>query len=66
MAGAWAELGDVAVRCEPYDVSDTAEALDRALRMGDDERAERAARWKAASLARSPSDWLADNLAAAG
>jgi trehalose 6-phosphate synthase len=66
MAGASAELADVAVRCEPYDVSQTAAALDRALRMEAGERADRFARWKAATLARAPADWLADNLTAAG
>ena len=66
MAGAWAELADIAVRCEPYDVSQTAEALDRALRMDAAERADRFARWRSATLARTPADWLADNLAAAG
>ena len=66
MAGAWTELADVAVRCDPYDVSQTADALDEALRMDAGERADRFARWKAATLARSPADWLADNLTAAG
>jgi hypothetical protein len=33
--------------------------------MDADERADRFARWKAATLARTPADWLADNLAAA-
>jgi trehalose 6-phosphate synthase len=66
MAGAWAELADVAVRCDPYDVRQTAAALDQALRMDAGERADRFTRWKAATLARSPADWLADNLAAAG
>jgi trehalose 6-phosphate synthase len=64
MAGAWAELEDVAVRCEPYDVSQTAEALDRTLCMDAGERADRFRRWKATTLARTPADWLADNLAA--
>lgn len=64
MAGAWDELADVAVACDPYDVSQTADALDRALRL--DDRAERFGRWRAAVTARTPEHWLADNLAAAG
>jgi trehalose 6-phosphate synthase len=65
MAGAWDELRDVAVACNPYDISQTATALDRALRMAPEERADRFGRWKDAATARTPADWLADNLAAA-
>ena len=66
MAGAWGELQHAAVACDPYDVSQTAAALATALGMADDERAERFGRWRAAATARTPADWLADNLAAAG
>jgi trehalose 6-phosphate synthase len=66
MAGAWDELQGAAVSCDPYDVSDTAAALETALAMDAGERADRFGRWQAAVRARTPADWLADNLAAAG
>jgi trehalose 6-phosphate synthase len=50
----------------PFDVAGTADALDQALRMPAGERAARAARLRELSVARRPSDWLADQLAAAG
>jgi trehalose 6-phosphate synthase len=66
-AGAWAELGDAgALRVNPFDVVGTAEALHEALSMPAGERAERAAALKAAATARTPQDWLAEQLAAAG
>ncbi len=64
-AGAWAELGDAAIGVNPYDVRATAEALHRALTMAADERAGAAAALRAAAGARTPADWLADQLAAA-
>jgi trehalose 6-phosphate synthase len=65
-AGAWAELGEAgALRVNPFDVSQTADALHTALTMDGAERAERAAGLRAASLARTPKHWLADQLAAA-
>jgi trehalose 6-phosphate synthase len=65
-AGAWDELADAVVPCQPFDVQGTADALHRALTLPADERARLSARWQAASGARTPADWLADNLAAAG
>ncbi|HEX2575517.1 MAG TPA: trehalose-6-phosphate synthase [Aquihabitans sp.] len=65
-AGAWDELGDAAFGADPFDVGATATALAAALHADDDERARRWAALRAASLARSPADWLADQLAAAG
>ena len=65
-AGVWDELGEAAVPCHPFDVTGTADALDRALRLDGDERRDLSARWRERSEARTPADWLADNLAAAG
>jgi trehalose 6-phosphate synthase len=57
-AGAAAELGDDALLVNPYDVTQTAEALHRGLTMPDSERARRAARLAAAGAAFPPSAWL--------
>lgn len=66
-AGAWAELGEAgALRVNPFDVPGTAEAIHAALSLPAPERAERAARLRAAASARSPQHWLAEQLAAAG
>ena len=65
-AGAWAELAESVVRCDPFDVAGTSDALHRALRLEGDERRDLSARWRQAAMARTPADWLADNLAAAG
>ena len=65
-AGAWEELGGAgAVEAPPFDVAGTADALHTALTMGGDERAARAAGVRAAATARSPADWLGDQLRAA-
>ncbi len=64
-AGAWEELGEVAIGVHPCDVSATAEALAEALSLGSVERQRRAARLVAVAAARSPKDWLAGQLAAA-
>jgi trehalose 6-phosphate synthase len=65
-AGAWAELGGASVAVHPYDVAGTADALDRALSMdGEDRRIQAEARREIVA-ARTPADWLADQLRAAG
>ncbi len=64
-AGAWAELGAAAVRVNPYDISATADALHHALVMPPADRAEHAAAVRTLALARTPADWLHDQLAAA-
>jgi len=64
-AGAWDELADAVVPCDPFDVAGTADALHRALGLDGEERRSLAARWRDRSTARTPADWLADNLAAA-
>ncbi|GLW67579.1 trehalose-6-phosphate synthase [Actinomadura rubrobrunea] len=63
-AGAAAELADDALTVNPYDVSQTAEALHRALLMPPDRRAERCARLAAAATALPPRRWFAEQLAA--
>ncbi|QXC59165.1 trehalose-6-phosphate synthase [Aquihabitans sp. G128] len=65
-AGAWDELGVAAWRADPFDVGATAQALADALDAPPDERRRRAGALRAASLARTPATWLADQLAAAG
>ena len=65
-AGAWDELGAAgAWRADPFDVGATARAIADALDAAPAERARRAAALKQAALARTPADWLADQLAAA-
>ncbi|TNY36668.1 alpha,alpha-trehalose-phosphate synthase (UDP-forming) [Thermomonospora catenispora] len=63
-AGAAADLGEHALLVNPYDVSQTAETLHRALLMPPDERAERCRRLAAAATALPPRQWFADQLAA--
>jgi trehalose 6-phosphate synthase len=65
-AGAWDELGDRgALPVNPFDVTGTADVLAEALAMPAAERAERASSLRSAAAARHPSDWLADQVAAA-
>ncbi len=63
-AGAANELGADALLVNPFDVSQTAEAMHAALLMDDGERAERNKRLAAASTALPPQQWFADQLAA--
>jgi trehalose 6-phosphate synthase len=63
-AGAAAELAADALMINPYDVSQTAEALHQALLMPPDRRAERCARLAAAATALPPHRWFTDQLAA--
>lgn len=65
-AGAWADLSGAVVPAHPFDICGTAEALVRALTLGDDERRSLAGAWRQRAMGRTPADWLADNLAAAG
>jgi trehalose 6-phosphate synthase len=64
-AGAWEELSGPAIGINPFDVTGTAAALDRALRMGPEERASRAESLKLLVRARTAADWLRDQIAAA-
>lgn len=64
-AGAWPELAGAATGINPFDVTATAAALGRALDAGRTERADRAAKLRAAAARRSPFDWFDDLVAAA-
>jgi trehalose 6-phosphate synthase len=64
-AGAWDALGGAgAWRADPFDVGATAHAIGAALDASPAERAERSGRLRAAVAARTPADWLDDQLAA--
>ncbi|MUN42145.1 alpha,alpha-trehalose-phosphate synthase (UDP-forming) [Actinomadura litoris] len=63
-AGAAAELSGDALMVNPFDVSQTAETLHRALLMPRERRAERCARLAAAATALPPRRWFAGQLAA--
>ncbi|MQY04311.1 alpha,alpha-trehalose-phosphate synthase (UDP-forming) [Actinomadura macrotermitis] len=63
-AGAAAELAEDAIMVNPYDVSQTAEALHQALLTPHEQRAERCARLTVAATALPPQRWFADQLAA--
>jgi trehalose 6-phosphate synthase len=63
-AGAAAELGDDALMINPFDVSQTARALHRALTMSEGERARRCAALVSAASALPPGRWLAEQLRA--
>ena len=62
-AGAADDLGADALLVNPFDVSQTAEALHDALVMAPAERSARCRRLAAAATAFPPSQWLADQLA---
>ena len=64
-AGAWERLQPGALRVPPFDVAGTAEVLHQALTMPASERAELAGTLRALAAARTPRDWLADQLRAA-
>ena len=61
-AGAYEELGEDAIVVNPYDVIETARALEEALNMGSGERAERTKRLAAAATALPPAQWFLDQL----
>lgn len=65
-AGAWERLHPAALRVPPFDVSGTAEVLHQALTMPTEERERRATLLRQLAEARTPRDWLADQLTAAG
>jgi trehalose 6-phosphate synthase len=64
-AGVFAELGALVRPVDPFDVSATAEALHDALVTPADGRRREAAALRAGAEARTPADWLADQMAAA-
>jgi trehalose 6-phosphate synthase len=65
-AGAADELGADSLLVNPFDISGTAEALDAALRMPDDERLARTTRLAAASERLPPAQWLKNQVEALG
>jgi trehalose 6-phosphate synthase len=64
-AGAWDELAGSAIGINPFDVTETAGALDLALAMDDAERSSRAGALRSTVRGRTADDWFADQLAAA-
>lgn len=65
-AGAFDELGSAAIATHPFDLQQTAAAIHSALTMPGPERATRAARLRSLASARTPQDWLDDQVRAAG
>jgi trehalose 6-phosphate synthase len=63
-AGAWERLEPGALEVPPYDVAGTAATLHRALTMPSSERTALATRLRTLAEARTPRDWLAEQLAA--
>lgn len=63
-AGAWTELLGAADGISPFDVEGTADALAEALDRGQDARVARAASLRRSAMARTPRNWLEDQLAA--
>lgn len=63
-AGAWSELLGAADGVSPFDVEGTADALAAALDRDGDERRARSASLRRSASARTPRDWLDDQLAA--
>jgi trehalose 6-phosphate synthase len=61
-AGAYDELADAAIAVHPYDIEQTAGALEDALSLPFDEREARAKHLRALATARNPGDWLGDLL----
>jgi len=64
-AGVWEELGNSALEVNPFDVYGTCEVLAAALAMDPGDRAAHATTLRKAAGARTPRDWLEDQLAAA-
>jgi trehalose 6-phosphate synthase len=59
-------MAGAASAVHPFDVVQTADALHELLGADETERARRANELRKAAGARTPADWLADQLAAAG
>ena len=64
-AGVWDQLAGAARPVHPYDISGTADALAAALAATPEQRAIEAAEVRRRAAARTPEDWLADQLSAA-
>ena len=63
-AGAFGRLGRHALAINPFDLSETAEAIREALEMPDEERTRRARGLQRSALAHTPATWLAGQLRA--
>jgi len=63
-AGAAAELGDNALLVNPFDITQTADALHQALAMDDAQRTRRSEALAAAAAAMPPQRWFASQLGA--
>jgi trehalose 6-phosphate synthase len=61
-AGAFAELGDDAIRLNPFDVEATAEAIAAALVMKKPDREKRAASLRNLARENRPEDWVRKQL----
>jgi trehalose 6-phosphate synthase len=61
-AGAAAELGAYALMVNPFDITQTADALHAALEMDDAERTRRSEAMASAATSMPPSRWFADQL----
>ena len=64
-SGVWAELGDSAIGINPFDIAATADALHRALSMGEEERHSLASAALRRATSRTADDWLSDQVSAA-
>jgi trehalose 6-phosphate synthase len=64
-AGVWEELGGVALEVNPFDVAGTADVLAAGLAMDAEDRVTHARALRKLAAARTPRDWLEDQLAAA-
>ncbi|MGH2672393.1 MAG: alpha,alpha-trehalose-phosphate synthase (UDP-forming), partial [Actinomycetota bacterium] len=63
-AGAYGRLGRHALAINPFDLSETAEAIHEALEMPEEERTRRARGLQRSALAHTPATWLAGQLRA--
>ncbi len=63
-AGAFGRLGRHALAINPFDLSETAEAIREALEMPEEERTRRARGLQRSALAHTPATWLAGQLRA--
>jgi trehalose 6-phosphate synthase len=63
-AGAFGRLGRHALAINPFDLSETAEAIREALEMPEEERTRRARGLQRSALAHTPATWLASQLRA--
>jgi trehalose 6-phosphate synthase len=63
-AGAFGRLGRHALAINPFDISETADAIHDALEMPEEERTRRARGLQRSALAHTPATWLASQLRA--